>query len=56
MRLSNLYQGESVFKVTAIDQDTGVNDDMVYSIEGELEQLVLDEFTFIYFLLDKVRL
>ncbi|XP_028271478.1 cadherin-related family member 2 isoform X2 [Parambassis ranga] len=25
--------GESVFKVTAIDQDTGVNDDMVYSIE-----------------------
>lgn len=29
-----LCQGMSVFKVTAIDQDTGVNDYILYSIEG----------------------
>lgn len=28
-----------MLKVTAIDQDTGVNDDIVYSIEGGTHQL-----------------
>ncbi|KAA8589119.1 hypothetical protein FQN60_010464 [Etheostoma spectabile] len=30
----NSFEGESVFKVTAIDRDTGINDAMIYSIEN----------------------
>lgn len=33
-----LLQGQSVFQVTAIDQDIGVNDDIIYSIERKTQQ------------------
>lgn len=36
-----LYQGSPVFKVTAIDQDTGVNDAIIYTIEGQPQPLVV---------------
>ena len=34
-----LFQDQSVIRVTALDQDKGINDAMVYTIEGEPHQL-----------------